>query len=80
MKKNMMKMVSLILAMVMLLALAGCGAAPSETKAPDAPTSTDNGGSTASAKNKLAFFLPMTGDQMQYGESLSHGAKLALKQ
>ena len=80
MMKKMMKMVSLILAMVMLLALAGCGAAPSETKAPDAATSADNGGSAASAKNKLAFFLPMTGDQMQYGESLSHGAKLALKQ
>lgn len=80
MMKNMMKMVSMILAMVMLLALAGCGAAPSETKAPDAATSADNGGSAASAKNKLAFFLPMTGDQMQYGESLSHGAKLALKQ
>lgn len=28
----------------------------------------------------LAFFLPMTGDQMQYGESLSRGAELALKQ
>ena len=31
-------------------------------------------------KNKLDFFLPMTGDQMQYGISLSRGAELALNQ
>lgn len=31
-------------------------------------------------KNQLAFFLPMTGDQMQYGESLYRGAELALNQ
>ena len=78
MKKTMLNITSLILAMVMLLALTGCGSSTqSETKAPDAA---DNGGSTASGKNKLAFFLPMTGDQMQYGESLSRGAELALKQ
>lgn len=82
MKKKMMKITCLLLAMVMLLALAGCGgSAPSEAKASEAPTSAaGNSGNTASAKNKLAFFLPMTGDQMQYGESLSRGAELALKQ
>lgn len=58
MMKKMMKMVSLILAMVMLLALAGCGAAPSETKAPDAATSADNGGSAASAKTSWRFSCP----------------------
>ena len=31
-----------------------------------------------SGRNKLAFFLPMTGDQMQYGISLKEGAELAL--
>lgn len=82
MKKKMIKITSLLLAMVMLLALAGCGgSAPSEAKPSEAPTSAaGNSSNTASAKNKLAFFLPMTGDQMQYGESLSRGAKLALKQ
>lgn len=32
-----------------------------------------------SGKNKLAFFLPMTGDQMQYGISLKEGAELAIE-
>lgn len=84
--KKLIKVTSLLLALVMLLALAGCGGSTTpETKAPQADAATENGGgadvvSADSGKNKLAFFLPMTGDQMQYGESLSRGAKLALKQ
>lgn len=84
MKKNLFKLTSLMLAVVMLLTLAGCGAAkPTETKAAEesaaAPVETE-AAVVESGKNKLAYFVPMTGDQMQYGESLSRGAELALKQ
>lgn len=46
-----------------------------------APASGDQTTAAAdvSGKNKLAFFLPMTGDQMQYGVSLKEGAELALE-
>lgn len=47
---------------------------------PSESESSTAGETTGTEKNKLAFFLPMTGDQMQYGESLSRGAELALKQ
>lgn len=81
MKRNLMKLTSLILALVMMLALAACGgsAAPAATEAPaaEAPAETQ---AAEAGKNKLAYFVPMTGDQMQYGESLSRGAELALKQ
>lgn len=86
MKKNLFKITSLILAMVMLLTLVGCGSSkPEETKADAQPAAQADAADAAteaveSGKNKLAFFLPMTGDQMQYGESLSRGAKLALQQ
>lgn len=83
MKRNLFKLTTLILALVMLMSLVGCGAAqqPAETKpaaeAPAAPAETQ---AAESGKNKLAYFVPMTGDQMQYGESLSRGAELALNQ
>jgi branched-chain amino acid transport system substrate-binding protein len=63
------KMVRLLCALVLAAVLsvfAGCG--QSGAASGDSP------------KNKLAFFLPLTGDQMQYGISLRRGAELALKQ
>lgn len=38
------------------------------------------GVSEAITKNKLSFFLPLTGDLMQYGLSLQKGAQLAVEQ
>jgi branched-chain amino acid transport system substrate-binding protein len=40
------------------------------------------GGSSqpAAPKNKLAFFFPLTGEQMQYGQMLKSGAELAIAQ
>lgn len=84
MKRNISKIISMTLVLSLVLALmAGCGAAetsepakaPTEKAAEAAPEAPSETG-----KNKLAFFLPMTGDQMQYGESLSRGAELALNQ
>lgn len=90
MKRNISKLVSMTLVLTLVLALlAGCGANETKpTEAPAAPAETSAAETTApaapapaeSGKNKLAFFLPMTGDQMQYGESLSRGAELALNQ
>ena len=95
MKNNTMKKVlSLSLALAMALSLCACAGAGSQSTGSAASSSgssstgetgTASEGSTAgettgTEKNKLAFFLPMTGDQMQYGESLSRGAELALKQ
>lgn len=86
MKKNLVKLVGLLLAMTMMLALAGCGQQSAQESQPasSSPAETGSvesaGGGGESGKNKLAFFLPMTGDQMQYGLSLSRGAELALNQ
>lgn len=65
--------------------LAGCSGNTTSGSSSTGETGTASESSTAgettgTEKNKLAFFLPMTGDQMQYGESLSRGAELALKQ
>lgn len=83
MSHNFRKPASLFLALGMTLSLlSGCaqeGAKPSASN-PPANSSSAQPGQAASGKNKLAFFLPMTGDQMQYGNSLSRGAELALKQ
>lgn len=84
MKRNLMKITSLILALVMMLTLAGCGSTKTaETEAAAAEETESAAVETAAAesgKNKLAYFVPMTGDMMQYGQSLSRGAELALKQ
>ncbi len=86
MKKNLMKLAGLLLAMTMMLGLASCGQQGAQESQPASsnPAQTGSvesaGGGNESGKNKLAFFLPMTGDQMQYGESLSRGAELALNQ
>ena len=55
----------------------GAGAADTSESAPEeggeaAETSEDSG------KNKLAYFFPLTGDQMQYGLMLQRGSELAL--
>lgn len=69
---NLKKAAAVLAAGTMLATLfTGCG---------EKATTDDNGGVSAAEKNKLAFFLPMTGDQMQYGISLQQGAELALKQ
>ncbi|MFQ7875216.1 hypothetical protein [Enterocloster sp.] len=41
-------------------------------------TGADSGGDTA-GKNKLAYFFPLTGDNMQYGEMLMRGSELAVE-
>jgi branched-chain amino acid transport system substrate-binding protein len=67
-----------------ICSLAGCGAADTATSVVSGSnTVTTEAGqrvSEGSEKNKLAFFLPLTGDLMQYGLSLQKGAELALKQ
>lgn len=85
MKRNALKLVSMVLALTVVLALmAGCSTTQPTTETTAAPAGET--GTTAAAapedsgKNKLAFFLPMTGDLMQYGESLYRGAELALNQ
>ena len=85
-RQKLLKVAGGALAAAMSLAmLAGCsgnttsgGSSTGETGT--ASESSTAGETTGTEKNKLAFFLPMTGDQMQYGESLSRGAELALKQ
>ena len=73
-RQKLLKVAGGALAAAMSLAmLAGCSGNTTSG-------SSSTGETTGTEKNKLAFFLPMTGDQMQYGESLSRGAELALKQ
>lgn len=85
MKRNALKLVSLVLALTVVLSLmAGCSTTQPTAETTAAPAG-ETGTTTAAApestgKNKLAFFLPMTGDLMQYGESLYRGAELALNQ
>lgn len=87
MSRKGMKLFCIAATFAMLLAtLAGCGQAaqpaPAASESAPASASAPASGSTAPAieKTKLAMFLPMTGDQMQYGISLKQGAELALEQ
>ena len=85
-RQKLLKVAGGALAAAMSLAmLAGCSGNTTSGSSSTGETGTASESSTAgettgTEKNKLAFFLPMTGDQMQYGESLSRGAELALKQ
>ncbi|MCI8836896.1 MAG: ABC transporter substrate-binding protein [Hungatella sp.] len=93
MKKSFRKIISAMAGISMIAALAGCGrqAAPegsgaaavgAQTQAVqnDAPgTQAADGSAQESGKNKLAYFFPLTGEQMQYGTMLQRGAELALE-
>lgn len=81
-RQKLLKVAGGALAAAMSLAmLAGCSGNTTSGSSSTGETGTASESSTAgettgTEKNKLAFFLPMTGDQMQYGESLSRGAEL----
>lgn len=85
MKKNFKKLVSMTLAAAMAAAsLAGCSQQTGnggETTAAQTSASgeTAGGAEGAETKNKLAYFLPLTGEQMQFGTMLQRGAELALE-
>ncbi len=89
MTKKMGRWISVILgAAIMATSLNGCGGQESSTSAETtAAEKAETDGSepaeetkTDSGKNKLSFFLPLTGDLMQYGLSLQKGAQLAMDQ
>lgn len=91
MKKNMKKWLSALVGAAMLASsLTACGGSEKSAGTTAATAASASGSGTAAesaageatgdTKNKLAFFLPLTGDLMQYGLSLQKGAELALEQ
>lgn len=73
----MKKMLSLVLAAVMVLALAACGGQSSGTQQPSAG-STD--GAQAEGTLKIGGIGPLTGDYANYGLSVKQGAEIAAKE
>lgn len=61
--------------------VSGCGAAGQGTAKPESSEKTESVSEKTedNGKNKLAYFFPLTGDQMQYGLMLQRGAELALE-
>ena len=61
--------------------VSGCGAAGQGTAKPESSEKTEavSEKTEEKGKNKLAYFFPLTGDQMQYGLMLQRGAELALE-
>lgn len=84
MKKTMKKWLSAAISIAMLTgmltACSGSENTASSAQPEAADTSSAAGDSQDTGKNKLAFFLPLTGDLMQYGLSLKAGAELGLNQ
>lgn len=61
--------------------VSGCGAEGQGTAKPESSEKTESVSEKTedNGKNKLAYFFPLTGDQMQYGLMLQRGAELALE-
>ena len=94
MRKNLKKSIGILLGLSMMAALSGCGGGSADkgTEAASSTQTTQTttaGGSEGQGqatqepkedvgKNKLAYFFPLTGEQMQYGTMLQRGAQLAL--
>ncbi len=72
MKKS--RILALLLALLMCLALAACGGTPAPAEEGDAA----EGGETAGAALKLGFIGPLTGPAALYGQSAMAGAKIAV--
>ncbi len=95
MRKNLKKSIGILLGLSMMAALSGCGGGSADkgTEAASSTQTTQTttaGGSEGQGqatqepkedvgKNKLAYFFPLTGEQMQYGTMLQRGAQLALE-
>lgn len=84
-----MKLKTRIIAMGMMLCagvmLSGCNASQNKETAQEASTEksettvAEGQQDSAGGKNKLAYFFPLTGDNMQYGEMLMRGSELAVE-
>lgn len=93
MKKELKKMVAAIVAALMLCAtFCGCSSkdvatTQEETANPEyaatentIDTAQETSGFDYQGKNKIALFLPLTGDLMQYGIKIRNGAEMAITQ
>ncbi|MEN6315733.1 MAG: ABC transporter substrate-binding protein [Clostridiaceae bacterium] len=84
-RSKMAKAMGMVLSAVLICAVfSGCGSKPAENDSSQssvttASTTPAQASSKPDSKNKLAFFFPLTGDLMQYGQSLKNGAELAVK-
>lgn len=80
MKKNKLFALLLCAALLCTMLLAGCGE-KNETSDSNASNSvSDDSGIEYNGKTKLSMFVPLTGDNLQYGEKIRDGAQLALDQ
>lgn len=79
--------IGIVLSVILICAaFSGCSGKSIQKDSSESTSSTSSASSTsapasstADGKNKLAFFFPLTGDLMQYGQSLKNGAELAIK-
>ncbi len=83
-KSKMVRAIGMVLIAVLICAVfSGCNEESTQTGSSEPSSEPSSSASENNAKedskNKLAFFFPLTGDLMQYGQSLKNGAELAIK-